>query len=101
MRLSRPCYDKPHRCPGWAGGGWKRPKERRCRDGSVHTRPRMVRDAEYGDYEVSDPGTNRWRFGRCNKCDVVTVPFVWRYLDPRYWDSWTRAKLLGKFRDRF
>lgn len=71
MRLSRPCYDKPHRCPGWAGGGWKFPKKDRCVGGYIALH-----------YERAHP---HWRFGRCNRCDVVTTPFALRRLDPRYY----------------
>ena len=33
MRISRPCYDKPYRCPGWAGGGMRYAKVDRCSNG--------------------------------------------------------------------
>ena len=75
MRLSRPCYDKPHRCPGWVGGGMRYPKVDRCDGGRV-----MIR----GDRDRS-PGTEPWRFGRCDRCGVVTWPYITRWLDP----SWT------------
>lgn len=70
MRLSRPCYDKPHRCPRWIGGGMRYPKRDRCDDGRIQI-----------DY------TTRWtwRFWRCNTCDVVTLPYNVQYLDWRYW----------------
>lgn len=58
-RLSRPCYDKAHRCPGWAGGGPKYPRgESRCDGGRINAY----------DYKG-------WWFGVCNKCNVVTLPY--------------------------
>ena len=91
MRLSRPCYDKPHRCPGWAGGGWKFGKVDRCRNGSIRT--------STGEY----PGVRRWRFGRCTKCDVVTWPYHIRLLDPSNYVMEARLRwqrLLWAWEDR-
>lgn len=72
MRFSRPCYDKPWRCPGWAGGGERYAKVDRCEDG------RMLG----WDGEHAHP---QWRFHRCDTCDVVTWPYVTRWLDWRHW----------------
>lgn len=81
-RLSRPCYDKPHRCPGWAGGGLKFPKgEDRCENGSIRTRVPMK--GFPGEFEY--PATARWHFGHCTKCDVVTWPWITRKIDPTWW----------------
>ena len=77
MRISRPCYDKPHRCPRWAGGGWRSAKAGRCEGGYVRTRP--ARDGQ------DHPGANRWRWGRCGKCGVRTVPWELRFLDPAWY----------------
>jgi hypothetical protein len=66
MRLSRGCYDKFHRCPGWNGGGPHFARVHRC-DGGRLT----------GVYD----GWFWWlRFHRCNRCDVVVWPYVTRYL---------------------
>lgn len=81
MRLSRPCYDKPHRCPGRNGGGMTYPKVYRCEAGFITTSGRD----RYGD--ARGPAQARWRFGRCNECDVVTWPWVTRRLDPSHWRS--------------
>jgi hypothetical protein len=79
MRLSRPCYDKPHRCPGWAGGGWKSSKADRCENGSICTN----NSTGWWVLDLSGhPGEHRWRFGRCTKCDVVTWPYNIRFVDP-------------------
>lgn len=67
-RLSRPCYDKPWRCPGWAGGGMRYARRDRCNDG------RMTG----WDGEQRCPA---WRFHRCTTCDVITWPYVTRWLD--------------------
>lgn len=95
MRLSRPCYDKPHRCPGWAGGGVHFPSTRgyakygSCDNGSIRTRLR--RGDESGD---NYPGSRRWSFGRCTKCDVVTWPVVIRWVDPGWWNwKWIDFKI--------
>lgn len=93
MRLSRPCYDKPHRCPGWAGGGWKSAKRDRCDGGYVDTRGREYEGVFGGTYVDKHPGSNKWRFGRCRGtnqkgtegCGVVTIPWALRKLDPRWW----------------
>lgn len=66
-RLSRPCYDKPYRCPGWAGPGLRYPKVVTCGDGLLDT------DQERRTWQ--------WRFYRCESCGIVTLPQVVRYLD--------------------
>lgn len=66
MRLSRPCYDKFHRCPGWVGGGPRYPRgESRCGSGRIN---------------AYDARLWKWRFWPCNTCDVVVWPYVTRYL---------------------
>lgn len=75
MRLSRPCYDKPHRCPGWIGGGPKFGKVDRCEGGYIITRSRVN----------SHPGEHPFRFGHCNKCGVVTWPWATRKLSLFWW----------------
>jgi hypothetical protein len=78
MRFSRPCYDKYHRCPGWAGGGFKYANISRCDDGTIQTylkdysRPKLLW---------------KWRFHRCNKCNVIVFPYHSRWLDPT-WIFW-------------
>jgi hypothetical protein len=82
MRISRPCYDKGHRCPGWAGGGWRYPRgEDRCQGGHIR-----------GWYEYRPL---RWRFLACDTCDVIVWPYVTRWLDP----SWVRWWITDKLRD--
>lgn len=94
MRISRPCYDKPHRCPGWAGGGTRYARVDRCDNGRVRTR---VPYPEFpGEFET--PGAKRWRFGHCDTCDVVTWPYVTRHLDWRHW-GWTISRLRFRVRD--
>lgn len=69
MRLSRPCYDKPWRCPGWAGGGMKYAKVDHCDNGRM----------------LGWRGDLRWphlRFHRCDTCNVVTWPSALRWLSP-------------------
>jgi hypothetical protein len=87
FRISRPCWNKPHRCPGWTGGGYKYPKNSRCDNGRISTKPRIIRIGNFEPYETDHPGSNSWRIGKCNKCNVVTIPWALRYLDPRYYFS--------------
>jgi len=60
-RLSRPCYDKYHRCPGWVGGGMKYAKRKRC-------------DGGYIDVNWDDPWWE-WKFWPCSKCNVIVLPY--------------------------
>lgn len=72
MRISRPCYDKFHRCPGWAGGGVKYAKRgSRCEGGHIAV-----------DY---DARLWKWRLWRCGTCDVVVLPYLVRWLDFGWW----------------
>jgi hypothetical protein len=66
VRISRPCYDKFHRCPGWNGGGPHYAKVSRCDGGSL--------GAAY------EKRAWKWRFHRCPKCRVWVFPYVTRYL---------------------
>jgi hypothetical protein len=89
VRLSRPDYDKEHRCPGGiSGGGWKFSKVEHCVGGYVTVR---VMDEGYPGH----PGKYRWHFGHCNRCDTVTWPVAlchlvdptwWRFAVWRFWD---------------
>jgi protein involved in temperature-dependent protein secretion len=77
VRLSRPCYDKMHRCPGWAGGGMRFAQVYRCEDGRLR---------RHGTLEGIYEGRYWWlRFNRCDSCDVLVLPFAVRYLDWRHW----------------
>lgn len=84
MRISRPCYDKYHRCPGWAGGGMKYAKVPRCNGGSLAT---VI------DYD----GAWRWKFHQCPRCDVWVLPYYFCHLDPTHW-KWT-IKFWWRYRD--
>lgn len=86
MYLSRHHYDKPWRCPGWAGGGWSHPEAQSCPGGWI----------PIYDVEVSWP---RWRSYRCNKCDVRTIPLVTRWVDPTWLTFWL-GRLPGRLVDR-
>lgn len=78
MRISRPCYDKPHRCPGWAGGGMRYARRQRC--------PGALLGVSYG------PGW-RWRFHRCGTCGVIVLPSNVRWLDPGWWRAYVSRKV--------
>lgn len=79
MRLSRLCYDKAHRCPGWNGGG--------------NHYPKGVSRCEGGRINLYDKRLWRWRFHRCDTCNVVTWPYVTRYLDPTNWGTEIRWQI--------
>jgi hypothetical protein len=83
IRLSRPCYDKYHRCPGWAGGGWKWPKgESRCNGGHLKV-----------DWEK--PYRWHWKFHRCDTCNVLAFPYMAHWLSP----GWYKFKVEMKVED--
>jgi hypothetical protein len=83
-RISRPCYDKMHRCPGWAGGGWKCPKVDRCDNGRINI-----------DY---DKRFWTWRFWSCDNCNVLILPYVTRWLDPT-WVWWKITRFTDFWRE--
>lgn len=68
MPISRPCYDKPHRCPGWAGGGWTYARTDRCAGG-----------------RVSWPHGLYWWPGRCETCGMIVLPYVVSLTSPYMW----------------
>lgn len=74
FRVSRPCYDKFHRCPGWAGGGMRYAKVRRCNNGYIGhwNREGLLR-------------LWAWRLYRCPKCRVIVLPYMIRWLDISWW----------------
>lgn len=74
--ISRPCYDKPRRCPGWAGGGWKGAKHLYCRE----------RDG-YSGYVNIDFNSRwwKWKTHKCTGCGVIVLPTMIRWTD---WRSW-------------
>lgn len=72
MGISGPCYDKPHRCPGWAGGGMRYATTSRCDNGRLSA----------GMY---DRWAWQWRTHRCVSCRLLVLPYAVRHLDPRWW----------------
>lgn len=84
-RVSRPCYDKLRRCPGWAGGGTRSARVRRCDNGFLRTY----------DEDGMLPFW-RLRFYRCPKCGVLVLPYMTRWLDYRYW-GWKRRDLVYRY----
>ena len=84
MRISRPCYDKMRRCPGWIGGGLRWAKVDRCDNGAIQI-----------DYEAR---WWKWRTWPCNRCDVVVLPYVSRYLDPTWLVDAARSRVTVEWR---
>lgn len=79
-RLRRGCYDKYHRCPGWAGGGMRFPKKDVCKGGSL-----------------TDCYEGRLWFLRFNyhpACGTLILPHWTRWLD------WSWVKWAVPFRIR-
>ena len=76
VRVSRPCYDKPWRCPGWAGGGMRYARRSRCNGGHMR------------GWQPDDGAHPAWRFHRCDTCDVLTWPYITRWLDWRWLAGW-------------
>ena len=89
MRIRRHCYDKPHRCPGWAGGGRRYPKPGKtvCKNGSLR-------------WDMYEQRFWRFRFHRCAKCGTVAVPIVVKYLDPFYWVDWELGHVIRNWKYR-
>lgn len=87
MRLSRPCYDKMHRCPGWAGGGIRYARKGRCEGGHL-------RDAKRE--HIYEGHFWRFRFNRCDTCDVLVLPYAVRWVDPSAW--WVAVRLSRAWR---
>jgi hypothetical protein len=77
-RVSRPCYDKMHRCPGWAGGGLSYARDKRCDSGRLTI-----------DYASR---LWRWRLHRCPTCNVTVLPHAVRWVDPSWLTFWLRAR---------
>jgi hypothetical protein len=89
VRLRRTCYDKPHRCPGWAGGGWRYPRPSRdvCDGGS------LVATMYVGRWW-------RWRFHRCPTCGTWAWPPVTKWADPT-WLWFVAARPWQRLRERW
>lgn len=79
MRVSRPCYDKMHRCPGWAGGGVRYARVDRCDSGRL-------------PWTAYEGRLWRFRLNRCTTCRVLVLPYVVRYLDPGWYSSLLRFR---------
>lgn len=69
MRIRRPDYDVPARCPGWAGGGWRRPTFAVCDGGLINWDIRF------------------WavRPRRCATCRTIVLPWAVHLVDPTWW----------------
>ena len=82
-RISRPCYDKRHRCPGSAGGGMKYAKVYRCKGGYVNFPSTLDENKR----------ASNWEWGRCVKCNVLVLPSNIQYVDPTNWPWLVRRKI--------
>lgn len=93
--LRRHCYDKFWRCPGWAGGGWKYARVRRCEGGSLLVPGHWNRDRTAA--LPKDPWW-RWRWHQCRECDVRAIPLITQWLDPT-WLAWVIRRLPDRWED--
>lgn len=107
MYFRRHCYDKAHRCPGRRGGGFKFPRHpkgtpepdwyrelreedpsREPWEQSNHIQQHWWQQKERCDhgliYMPADDPWRNWRFHRCNRCDVIALPIVVHWLDPKW-----------------
>jgi len=95
MRLMRPNYDKRRRCPGWSGPAmkWAKDDTRTCNSGSIdiytYYDPNKPWYGEPGYSrwtDLADKWRTNWKFGHCTNadCDVVTLPWVFRLIDPSW-----------------
>ncbi|MGY0497113.1 hypothetical protein ACWZHB_01255 [Nocardia sp. FBN12] len=83
-KISRPCYDKSWRCPGWNGGGMRYAKVAYCPSGYITWGMSRAALEHLPSAEVSRyPAWNA--LGQCSKCDVRVLPAWVRQLDPTYW----------------
>jgi hypothetical protein len=95
-------YDRPWHCPGWEGGGYRWPKFdakppywedellgpfndfHRKRRHWWQPRSTCRYDGRLWAWGIDDPW-QQWRWHRCNRCNIVAVPFITRWIDPFFW----------------
>lgn len=80
ISIRRACYDKPHRCPGWAGGGFRYPK-----DGKTI--------CANGYFPYTDSRFDGWKLRRCTTCGTVRLPIHLKWLDPSWLAYWVPSKI--------
>lgn len=85
MKISRPCYDKPHRCPGWIGGGMRYAEVNRCPTGTLIN-------------GIYDKQLWQWRFNRHLDCGLLVMPYAVRWVDWRWW-GWRLTVVLRRVAD--
>src|ERR1700744_1005366 len=93
MKLRRLNYDKVHRCPGWDGPAFKGPRKGDdCPSGSF---------AGVGGFYYREDCSERskWerelRFIKCEKCGIVCLPYITRWLDYTYLLWKVRKKIIN------
>ena len=87
-RWSRPCYDKPRRCPGWAGGGWKYARVTLCPEEKPGGFSDDLMDGKPRGYLPIDSYESRWwrwKIHTCPDCGVKVLPYMVRWTSWRTW----------------
>lgn len=88
MRFRRQCYDKPHRCSGWAGGGFRYPRK-----GSFNSCPN-------GYMPYPDTIWKKLSFATCDqKCGTIGLPWASRWLDYSWWRWVVLRDLIWEYED--
>lgn len=80
MRIRKACYDKAHRCPGWAGGGFRFAKKDVCDNGYI---------------PYSESRWDSWKVKKCATCGTIRLPIITKWLDP----EWVSYVVRHKVRD--
>lgn len=73
-RIVRKDYDKPNRCPSWAGPGI-----------IPYFFEKDLPDCDNGQSGYYDDDCNLWHFHECSTCGVKTFPIFFNYFDPQWW----------------
>jgi hypothetical protein len=85
MRISLPDFDKPYRCPGWSGAGWKYNDEDWCNGTAGHTR-------RWSNWvHKLHPRISLNLIRRTHCCGTIVLPLWTRWFDPETW-CWEAQK---------
>ncbi|RBO85154.1 hypothetical protein DFR74_1152 [Nocardia puris] len=87
-KISRPCYDKWWRCPGWNGGGPHFARRVLCTEKGTGFITFGMDKATYHALPVGTRYPPLFALGRCDGCDVIVLPrWVRRLSVPQWWNQ--------------